>query len=178
MIADVCWLACDEYYDTVKGEWTKIPGEAKIPTLYISTEQTEEEIVTMCLAFLSGVNEERILKGDYNALDKERERVEYAVEVIKNSKIHFDSMPDFTMKDVENTIKRSIRQYNIKTCFFDYIQSSVSILGEISRMSGGTKLREDNVLFLLSAKLKDLATQFNIFMFSSTQVNGKVLNCQ
>jgi len=49
----------------------------------------------------------------------------------------------------------------------------MKILEEITRRSGGIKLREDNILFLLSVKLKDICTQFNIFILTSTQLNGK-----
>lgn len=34
------------------------------------------------------------------------------------------------------------------------------------------KLREDNVLFMLSIKLKDLCNQYGIFLLSSTQLNA------
>ena len=47
----------------------------------------------------------------------------------------------------------------------------MKILEEISRRSGGIKLREDNILFLLSVKLKDICNQFGVFILSSTQLN-------
>ena len=47
----------------------------------------------------------------------------------------------------------------------------MKILEEITRRSGGIKLREDNILFLLSVKLKDICTQFNIFILTATQLN-------
>lgn len=43
---------------------------------------------------------------------------------------------------------------------------------EISKRSGGVKLREDNVLFMLSSKLKDLCNKYGIFILTSTQLNG------
>ena len=169
MIADMCYMACSELYNTNTRQWETHGKNHN--TLYISTEQTVQEITTMCLAFLSGVSENKIVLNQYETED-EYQRVLYAANVLKNSPLYIEEMPDFTMKDVENCIKRSIRTHKVKYVFFDYIQSSVSILGEISRMSGGTKLREDNVLFLLSAKLKDIATKFDVFIETSTQVNG------
>ena len=47
----------------------------------------------------------------------------------------------------------------------------MKILEEVTRRSGGVKLREDNILFMLSTKLKDICNQYNIFIFSATQVN-------
>lgn len=54
----------------------------------------------------------------------------------------------------------------------DYIHTSLKILEEISKKSGGVKLREDNILFMLAIKLKDLCNQYNIFLMSSTQLNA------
>lgn len=168
MVADMCYLACNELYDKNKQDWI-IQG-IKQPTLYITTEQTLEEVTTMCLAFIANVDEDHIVKNQYTF--GEYDRILQAARILKESPLYVEEMPDFTMKDVENSIKRNIRTYGTQYIFFDYIQSSVSILGEIARMSGGMKLREDNVLFLLSAKLKDIATQFHVFVFTSTQVNG------
>ena len=43
---------------------------------------------------------------------------------------------------------------------------------EITRRSGGIKLREDNILFMLSTRLKDICNQYGIFIMSATQLNG------
>jgi replicative DNA helicase len=48
----------------------------------------------------------------------------------------------------------------------------MKILEEISHRSGGVRLREDNILFLLGVKLKDLANQFGVFILSGTQLNA------
>lgn len=48
----------------------------------------------------------------------------------------------------------------------------MKILEEITRRSGGVKLREDNILFMLSTRLKDLCNQYGIFIISATQLNS------
>ena len=48
----------------------------------------------------------------------------------------------------------------------------MKILEEISSKSGGVRLREDNVLFMLSTRLKDLCNQYEIFLMSATQLNA------
>lgn len=60
----------------------------------------------------------------------------------------------------------------MKYVLFDYIQTSLKILEEITKKSGGVRLREDNILFMLSARLKDLANKYGIFIMSATQLNG------
>ena len=48
----------------------------------------------------------------------------------------------------------------------------MKILEEITRRSGGIRLREDNVLFMLSIRLKDICNKYGIFIMSSTQLNA------
>lgn len=50
--------------------------------------------------------------------------------------------------------------------------TSMKILEEITHRSGGVRLREDNVLFMLSNRLKDLCNLYGIFILSSTQLNS------
>ena len=168
MIADACYIACDEIYDDRFG-W--IHNGTKEPTLYIATEQDKTEIQTMMLAFLSGVNEEHILNGQY--VGDEEERVYKAANILENSPLYIEELPDFSLQDIENKIKKNIRDHEVKYVFHDYIHTSLKILEEITRRSGGVKLREDNILFMLSIRLKDICNQYGIFIMSATQLNGE-----
>ena len=168
MIADACYIACDEIYDERFG-W--IHNGTKEPTLYIATEQEKSEIQTMMLAFLSGVNEEHILNGMY--VGDEEERVRKAANILSESPLFIEELPDFSLKDIEDKIKKNIRDHEVKYVFHDYIHTSLKILEEITRRSGGVKLREDNILFMLSIRLKDICNQYGIFIMSATQLNGE-----
>ena len=167
MIADACYIACNRIYDERFG-W--IHNGVSEPTLYIATEQEKEEIQTMMLAFLSEVNEEHILNGQY--VGDEEDRVREAARILKESPLYIEELPDFSLKDVEDKIKKNIRDYGVKYVFHDYIHTSLKILEEITRRSGGVKLREDNILFMLSTRLKDICNQYGIFIMSATQLNG------
>ncbi len=173
MIADACYIACNEIYDERFG-W--IHNGTKEPTLYIATEQEKSEIQTMMLAFLSGVNEEHILNGQY--VNDEEERVRKAAQILMDSPLYIEELPDFSLKDIEDRIKKNIRDHDIKFCFHDYIHTSLKILEEITRRSGGVKLREDNILFMLSIRLKDICNQYGIFIMSATQLNGEYQNSE
>ena len=120
---------------------------------------------------MSGIDEERILNNQVATWGDERDRINYAIELIKKSPMYIEIIPDFSLKDIENIIKRNIRLHACRYIFLDYIHTSMKILEEISRRSGGVRLREDNVLFLLSVKLKDICNQFGVFILSSTQLN-------
>lgn len=167
MIADACYIACEKLYDETFG-WIGT-GLAQ-PVLFITTEQELEEIQTMMLAFLSGVNEDHILNGEYEP--GEEDRVRQAAILIKNAPLYVEELPDFSLKDVEDKIKKNIREHDVKYVFHDYIHTSLKILEEITRRSGGVKLREDNILFMLSTRLKDICNKYGIFIMSATQLNG------
>ena len=164
MIADACNLGCNKIYDETFG-WIK-NGICE-PVLYITTEQEISEIQTMMLAFLSNVNEEHILNTKLYVGDEE-ERVLEAGKIIASSPIYIRELPDFSLMDVENEIKKGIRDHEVKYVFHDYIHTSLKILEEITRRSGGVKLREDNILFMLSTKLKDICNQYGVFIMSAT----------
>lgn len=168
MIADSCYIACNKIYDDTFGTWIK--NGIQEPVLYITTEQDKNEIQTMMLAFLSNVNEEHIIYNEYEG--NEKERVVEAAKILKDSPLYIRELPDFSLQDVENEIKKGIRDHDVKYIFHDYIHTSMKILEEITRRSGGVKLREDNILFMLSNKLKDICNQYGVFIMSATQLNG------
>ena len=60
----------------------------------------------------------------------------------------------------------------------DYIHTSMKILEEITRRSGGVKLREDNILFMLSIRLKDICNQYGVFIMSATQLNADYVDSE
>ena len=167
MIADAVYIACPVIYDEQFG-WIK--NGLPQPVLFITTEQEVEEIQTMMMAFLANVEEEHILNGKYEG--DEEERVRKAAQIIKNSPLYIEELPDFSLQDIENKIKKNIRDHGIKYVFHDYIHTSLKILEEITKRTGGIKLREDNILFMLSIRLKDICNQYGIFIMSATQLNG------
>lgn len=173
MIADACNIACNTIYDDTFG-W--IRNGTNEPTLFITTEQELGEVQTMMLAFLSDVNEEHILNNKYEG--DEKERVQRAATILKDSPIYVEVVPDFSLQDIENKIKKNIRDHDIKYCFFDYIHTSLKILEEITRRAGGVKLREDTILFMLSIRLKDLCNKYGIFIMSATQLNGTYVDSE
>ena len=174
MVADCCYIGCDQIYSLEKNAWETI-GKAE-PAMYIATEQDLSEVQTMMIAFISAVDEEHILTGQY--YDGEWERVVKAKQILKQSKIYFEALPDFSLKDIENTIKRNIREHDVKYIFLDYLHTSMKILEEITKRSGGVRLREDNILFMISIRLKDLCNQYGVFILTATQLNSDYVDSE
>ena len=167
LIADTCYIGCNRIYDDTFG-WIR-NGTAE-PVLYITTELELTEVQTMMLAFLSNVNEEHILNGKYEG--DERDRVIEASKILKESPVYIEVLPDFSLQDVENKIKKNIRDHDVSYIMFDYIHTSLRILEEISKRSAGVRLREDTILFMLSIRLKDLCNKYGVFILSATQLNA------
>lgn len=167
MVADFCFIGADWIYDETFG-W--IRTSLAQPCLFIATEQNLSEVQTMMLAFLANVDEAHIRSGLY--VDDEWERVARAAEIIEQSPLYIEEIPDFSLQDIENIIKKNIREKDISYVFYDYIFTSMKILEEITRRSGGVKLREDNILFMLSNKLKDICNKYGVFIMTATQLNG------
>ena len=93
------------------------------PTLYIATEQDLSEIQTMMLAFLSNVDESHIVDGKYEG--DERERVIQAAMLLKESPLYVEHLPNFSLQDVENKIKKNIRDHDVR-----YVFNPKRVLGE------------------------------------------------
>lgn len=174
MIADACSIACDEIYDEYEQRWKE--NGTKEPTLFITTEQEIDEIQTMMLAFLSNVDEGHIIYNEYYA--GEYERVLYAAKLLQKSPIHIKKLPDFSLKDIENSIKYAIHEWGCRYIFFDYLHTSMKILSEVTSKTGIKGLREDNVLFMISIRLKDLCNEYGVFIMTATQLNADYVTAQ
>ena len=111
MLADACYMACNAIFDPENGEWIQKNNQ---PVLFISTELDVEELTTMALAFLTGYNEEDILLQRISFSDPVMVQ---AAQVLKESPLYLEILPDYTIKQVENTIKRNIRINHTKVVF-------------------------------------------------------------
>jgi replicative DNA helicase len=168
MVADACRLSATHIYDLKKKTWVKNDFQEK--TAVISTEMLFEELQTIAIAYISGINEEKIL---YNSLTpEEQETVEYAAEILEKSPIWFEQLPNFNVKDIEQTIEKNVILNGVEYVYFDYIHSSVKVFSEMSKASG-IGLREDQILLLMSIRLKDICNKYSVYLMSATQLNGE-----
>lgn len=140
-------------------------GYAKV--CYIATEQQFDEIQTLIMAHVSGVNEEKILTSTCTADDWKR--IEKANEIIEKyaNNLIIDCIPDPSIALLKARLAKYAVQYGIEYFFYDYIFSSPGLVNEFA----GSDLREDVVLMMLSNSLKEFAMNYNIFLMSATQLN-------
>ena len=144
-------------------------GELRQPrkTLFIVTEMDKEELQTIMLAYLSGVNESHILTGKYEF--GELSRVKFAAKIIEKYRNYFfiEEISEPNLVNIEATIKKYATIEGIKYCFFDYIHSTASMIDQFSK----NNLNEASILMMMANQLKQLAKDYGIFIFSATQVN-------
>jgi hypothetical protein len=60
----------------------------------------------------------------------------------------------------------------------DYLHTSLKILGEVSSKAGIKGLREDNVLFMIAIRLKDICNEYGVFIMTATQLNADYTTAQ
>lgn len=168
MAGEACHIAVPWYFNTHDKFWEYHGGYDR-PTLLITTELELEEVQTLFVAYVSGVNEEKILKGEYEG--DERTRVYQAAEHIKNAPLYVVLMTNFDVDDIENVIRKYHLTYQVDYVFFDYFSSSMKILAEGSKKTRISNLREDQILLMFSQRLKDLCNNLGIHLQSATQLN-------
>lgn len=139
------------------------------PVLFVTTEQQADEIQTLVLAYVSGVNEEKILNGTANY--EEEQRILRAIELIKKYSGNFiiEVIPDPSIGLIRAKLIKHIFQNQVQFIFYDYIFTSPGLLVEHK----DSKIREDVALMMLSNTLKEIAAQYQVFVQSATQLNDK-----
>ncbi len=166
-IGDACYLSYPICWNIEKNKWDFTGATEKV--LVIVTEQEKDEVQTMIISYLSGVNEEKILYGSYD--EEESDRIQKALWIMdKYNNLYITEMPNPNVQQIKFVVKEMCRRYDIGYVFYDYLFSNPSLLNEYRDL----KIREDQALGIFSAELKALAVETNTFILTSTQTNAKV----
>lgn len=165
MVGQACGLA----FPKLDNDCNVVIKEKYHKVLYVATEQEAEEIQTLLLANISGVNEGRLLLGDFN--NEEEKRLRMASQIVEKYKGNFiiEYIPDPSIGIVRTKIVKHIYKEDLSFVFYDYIFSSPALVTEFR----GANLREDVVLMMLSNTLKEIAVEHQVFIMSATQLNGE-----
>ena len=177
-VFDACRLAYPEKWSQDKNTFithtSTVTGECFKPrkVLFIVTEMDKEELQTIMLAYLSGVDEDHILRGKYD--EGEEKRVRYAAIIMEKYKGNFiiEEISEPNLVNVEATIKKYATLDKVKYVFFDYIHTTASMMNQFAK----NNLREDSILMMMANQLKQIAKDYNVFIFSATQVNSTAMS--
>lgn len=165
MLGDACYMSYPIFFDISKNKWVSTGNCEK--SCFIMSEQKPEEIKTMILSFLTGINEEKILYNKCSASDKEK--IEIAIDIMEKFKdnLYIIYMPDPCSSKVKNIVRQYNLQKGVQNFFYDYIYSSPAMLEEYRDL----KLAEHVCLRLFTTAIKNLAIELDVFIFSATQLN-------
>ena len=165
LVGNATKLAIPMYYSLETDEW--INTECKNKVLYITTELEHAEVQTMILAYMTGINEDKILSNKCS--EEERDRLSLAVEYLKqNDNIIIEYLPDPTLITIKTLIKKHVLQDDVKYVFYDYIHISAGLVANRDKL-----MRDDVILLLLTNTLKELANELDIHISTATQLNGE-----
>lgn len=167
-LGEAAHLAIPQFYDINSKSWVNTGLQESV--LYISIELEPDELQTPLVAYVSGVPEDHILDGKY--LPGEEERVDKAVFYIEKASLYLVRISDFNIDDIEGIIKQYKQMYNVRYVFYDYIATSLKIMAESAAKTRVNGLREDQILLMMSTRLKELCNKLNIHIHTASQVNG------
>ena len=152
------------FYNIETETWENTGIENKV--LYITTELEHAEVQTLIIAYISGVNEDKILNNKYT--QEERERVELAIQYIQQyDNIIIEFLPNPSIATIQTTIKKHVLQEDVEYVFYDYIHITSGLTEGRDKNT-----RDDVILMLVSDTLKNLANELNIHISTATQLNG------
>lgn len=165
MVGNATHLSIPMYYDTLTEEWINTGCSNKV--LYITTELEHAEIQTLVLAYMTGINEEKILNNKCS--ESEQERLMLAIEYLKqNDNLIIEYLPDPTVVTLKTLIKKHSLQDDVRYVFYDYIHIGAGLVANRDK-----QMRDDVILLLLTNTLKELANELDIHISTATQLNGE-----
>ena len=168
MVGHCCSLAYPVRYNPFLRQWEHNGFSEKV--LYVATEQKPFEIKRMILAYLSGINQDKINYGQCN--EEENEILQQCIQVMDAFEDNFiiARLPEPNIGQVKSLVRDYALNHQVEYVFYDYIFTTPSLLGEFRDLG----IRNDQVLRMLSTELKDLAAELQIFVMSATQITGDI----
>jgi replicative DNA helicase len=135
--------------------------------LFVATEMQRDEIQTLVLSWVSGINERKFLLNEPLNND-EQQRVAAALDIIDKyqDNLVIEVITDPCVSKLKRMLTTYILERKIEYIVYDYIFTSPSLMAEFP------SLREDVSLMMLSNMLKEVAATYNVFILSGSQLNG------
>lgn len=165
-LTDIVSVSCPRIYDF--GSNAYVSNGTTYASTFISTELDIVELQTCLIAIISGINERIIKEGNYS--EESDKRIKEAVNILKESPITLHYISDFNISDIEQIIEKDILENNSKFVWFDYLQIT-SKLVRTTQQEFGMGLREDQILWNFTSRLKSIAEIYNVYISTSTQLN-------
>lgn len=161
-ISSMLSICVPEIWDSEANQWVLTGARGRC--LYIGTELEEDEVKIPAICYIADVEEEKV--QDATLSDEEKERLDKAIDILEKTPFWFEQLHDFDLADIEHTITKNINKNSVSYISYDYIHTSMKLLSSLGR------LQEHQILLQMSIKLKEIANRLNVFLMTSTQLNG------
>lgn len=169
-VGELCKVCATELWDDDKQAF--VPNlNRKGSGLYINTEMDLELELTPCfLAYISNIPRSDIMDGVYKNKEEE-ERVDKAIQILRDSNIFLIDDPNFTLRSIEDNIKFYKEQCNIQYMVFDYLQDN-GVIGKEMKTTNEIIAR-DTIILNMASNFKVFARQYDIGIYTMSQLNGQ-----
>lgn len=168
-VGELCNVCATELWNSEKKCW-KINKNRQGAGLYINTELDLMLELNPCfVAYIADVPRHRIMDGIYESKEEE-ERVDRAIQILQESQIYLVDDPRFTLRSIEDNIKYYKEKSNIQYMVFDYIQDNGCVGKEMKATHD--VIARDTIVLNIADNLKVFAKQYNVGVYSMTQLNG------
>ena len=164
-------------WDFKTNKFIKNPNGDYNAGVYIGNElDIANDLEPMILAFISGVNENKIKSGELN--EEERDRLNIAIKCSEQMELHLENNDDYDIQYFKNifeeySTKYQNSKYTLRLVVIDYIELTPALMSEYSSYSKGVPPREDLILLNLSKEIKNLANDYDITVVGYTQTTGE-----
>ena len=168
-VGELCNVCAKELWNPITKQWDKNINRQG-SGLYINTELDLMLELNPCfVAYISDVPRHKIMDGKYDSHEEE-ERVDRAIQILKDSNIYLVDDPNFTLRSIEDNIKYYKEKANISYMVFDYIQDN-GVIGKEMKTTNEIIAR-DTIVLNTAANLKVFAKKYDIGIYTMTQLNG------
>ena len=168
-VGELCNVCATELWDDETKSWKKNLNRQGAG-LYINTELDLELELNPCfVAYISNVPRHKIMDGIYDG--DEEERVDRAIQILKESNIFLVDDPNFTLRSIEDNIRYYKEIADIQYMVFDYIQDN-GVIGKEMKATNEVIAR-DTIILNTASHLKVFAKQYNIGIYTMSQLNGQ-----
>ena len=170
---EITFLTAVEIWDYNEEKFVRNPNNphGDLAGIYVGTElDLDMEVDIIMWATVSGLETSKIIEMDLT--EEEEERLDYAIDIIKRSKIHLYDRPNYDINTLERIVKKHQLNENVFCLGIDYILLTGNLVIEAREFSKGMYTREDQLFLFVSKSFKErLANKLNIYVSSSTQLN-------
>ena len=147
----------------------------KIPTLYINSELSNEQMIERYLSYSCYLDSRKIREGKYyderaelKVNEKVYEAVKAAAERYYTSALLFKRIPDLQLSNIEKAIRTDCMERKTRLVIVDYLGRM-----DITKVSGVKDLQEWQIMRLAANRLKTLAQKYHVCIIMVCQLSDE-----